>query len=423
MQHEVIVVGGGIGGLTTAALLAARGVDVCLFERQSQVGGCIADYEHLGYSFELTGGLYSGWGSAGTWSRIFSELPLAPPPITKLSPNYVVRLPGGCHVAVIDDRHTFEANLTAAFAECAGAAIQFFERLDRIRREGSAEVADPVASLLQDTSRSFRSFIDAQLQTFAQQSSADCPVLQAANALNIATGSLWSIDGGGQSLADCLASSLKKSGGRLRLDSPVLRLAYRSDGTPNGVDLLSGERVIATRAIVSNLTIWDTYGKLIGLSRTSRTIAAQLRKLSAWGAYLIFVGVDEVAAVEIPQRLLLVYEADGGAEYDPANQQLVLNLGPPDNARAPVGKRAMTVWAFTDAEAWFAFHEDATAHEERDQVELEKCWALLHAAIPALGNRAEVIETATPVTFYETTRRKFGMIGAPFPSSSLSSSP
>ena len=51
MTHDVVVVGGGIGGLTVAALLAARGVDVCLIERAWQTGGCAASFEIMDYRF------------------------------------------------------------------------------------------------------------------------------------------------------------------------------------------------------------------------------------------------------------------------------------------------------------------------------------------------------------------------------------
>src|SRR6185369_6307662 len=84
--------------------------------------------------------------------------------------------------------------------------------------------------------------------------------------VTLATDDLYSIVGGPAMVAERLAESIKQSGGNLRLNSPVLRLAYDETGSAIGIDLLSGERVIAKKAIVSNLTIWDTYGKLVGLN-------------------------------------------------------------------------------------------------------------------------------------------------------------
>ncbi|MEO7326971.1 MAG: FAD-dependent oxidoreductase, partial [Minicystis sp.] len=39
MSERVIIVGGGVGGLVAAALLAARGLEVTVLERASCVGG------------------------------------------------------------------------------------------------------------------------------------------------------------------------------------------------------------------------------------------------------------------------------------------------------------------------------------------------------------------------------------------------
>jgi len=117
MKCEVIVVGGGIGGLTVAALLAARGVDVALFERQSQVGGCVAKFEHLGQSFDPTFGLFAGWEAGGVWDRIFAQLPVAPAKVTKLSPNFVVRLPNGKDVTVSSNREALQQSVANSFPD------------------------------------------------------------------------------------------------------------------------------------------------------------------------------------------------------------------------------------------------------------------------------------------------------------------
>ena len=406
-NYEVVVVGGGIGGLTTAALLAHRGVSVCLLERQSRVGGCVANFEHLGFEFEPTYGLYRGFGPGEVFDRIFSEIGTPRPAVKRLSPAYVVRLPDGSEVPVSTEFNEFEQSLSTAFPECSDGTLSFYRSLAT-----PSEASTLVSSYSQNCSPRFRSFVDAQLQVFLQCSSDTCSVGCAAGILDPQRG-FWSVEGGAQRLADALAESIRQSGGTVRLNAPILRLAYGSDGNPIGVDLLNGEQVIATKAVVSNLTVWDTYGKLIGMRRTPRDVASVLRGLRSSGAYLLFLSMDQEAVARLPaKRILALTESPESGRHDPVNNQLFFSCNG-EHAVAPRGKVPVTVAALTDAEDWFSFHEDQSAHEEQDQRMLEAVWSRLHASMPELGDAVEVIETASPQTFYETTRRKFGMIGRP----------
>ena len=403
MNYEVIVVGGGIGGLTVAAVLAARGVNVCLLERQSQVGGCVATVEHAGYQFEPTFGLYTGWEPGGIFQRLSAELGVTKPRTELLSPAYVVRLPDGVNVPRPNSFEEFEDVLRTAFPECPDAAITFYRDLTKASAESET-------NHLEHCSPRFRTFIDVQLRTLAQCSIDECTYQFAAKVLDPQR-SFWRIEGGIQSLVDLLIESFRRSGGKLRLNAPALRLAYGSDGLPIGVDLLNGERVVSTRAIVSNLTIWDTYGKLIGPSRTPRQTSSNLKELRACGVYQMFLTLNSSVASTVSTVPLLIASGLTSAESPNAeNAQFVF--------RANSSASTAVVSAYTSPEDWFSFHEDLEVFETRDRAQLETLWTQVHGSMPELGDGIELIETANPQTFYEDLRRRFGMIGRPTTQSS-----
>lgn len=444
MSFEVVVVGGGIGGLTCAALLSARGASVCLVERAARAGGCAASFEHQGHEFETGAGLYACWEPGGLHARVFAELPVAAPEARETSPAYNVRLPGGADVRVGADAEEFYATLRASFPECAEAAVRFYrdasQLADALRRAARhtpalanasklqlmrlaaseprlaprilAARSDTAAKYLSDTSTRFRRFVDAQLQTLAQAPSDACSYLYAAAALTEPLRKMYALRGGAQALADVLVESIKQSGGTVRLDTTALRLAFDPRGRANGVTLLNGETIGATRAVVSSLTVWDTYGKLVGADRTPTHVRAQLKALRGRGAYQIYVSLEEEAARRLPsEKIIALDDWQEGRDFDADDALFVFGAAPAWDARAPVGRRAATVTAFNDAEQWFAFHSDETEHEAQDARALEALWSRLHAALPELGAGAEVFETATPRTFYERTRRRLGMVG------------
>jgi prolycopene isomerase len=439
MSYDVVVVGGGIGGLTVAAVLSARGVKTCLLERQSQVGGCIARVEISGLNFEPGMGVYPAWGPGQIHDRVFSELPVKVPKTQALDSAYIVRLPDRTDVRLSQDEPAFATEITKAFPECAAEAIAFYERTTQVAnawllaRSGTPDLQTagwakkirafaseaaarqqllrlknkPALECLPGTSSRFRSFIDTQLRALAQTPIEQCSYLAASIALNLPRQRLYSIGGGPAALAESLAESITRSGGAVRLNSPVLRLAYDSAGHATGVDLLSGETVIANQAIVSNMTVWDTYGKLIGLGRTPPDVKQKLARLQGAGAYVIYAAMEDAAAMRLPaERLLVATEWQPGGDESEISE-FTLCAAEPETATR---QRAVTLQTRTDVGEWFTFRTGEEDQEMRDQEMLGVFWGKIHHALPELGADIEVIETANPHTFYEQTRRKLGMV-------------
>ena len=52
-DYDVIVIGGGLGGLSSGALLARQGRRVLVLEQSGQVGGCCSTFEKDGFHFDV----------------------------------------------------------------------------------------------------------------------------------------------------------------------------------------------------------------------------------------------------------------------------------------------------------------------------------------------------------------------------------
>ncbi len=63
-KYDVIIIGGGLGGLTSAAILSKEGLKVCVLEQHSVIGGCLQSFKRNGRILD-TGMHYVGSLSEG----------------------------------------------------------------------------------------------------------------------------------------------------------------------------------------------------------------------------------------------------------------------------------------------------------------------------------------------------------------------
>lgn len=73
MKYDVIIVGGGIGGLTVGALLVKRGLRVLLLERGSKTGGYVVSFKRDGFTFDATGAFIGGCEEGGEFHKIIAQ--------------------------------------------------------------------------------------------------------------------------------------------------------------------------------------------------------------------------------------------------------------------------------------------------------------------------------------------------------------
>lgn len=113
MSKSVVVVGGGIGGIATAGLLARDGYNVTLVEAHARLGGRAGLWEKDGFRFDTGPSWYLMPEVFDHWYKLMGSSAEEHLKLTKLDPGYRVYFEpqGGKDAEVIDVRASREENL------------------------------------------------------------------------------------------------------------------------------------------------------------------------------------------------------------------------------------------------------------------------------------------------------------------------
>lgn len=450
-RHEpIVVIGAGVGGLTTAALLAQAGLDVTVLEAHVYSGGCAGTFFHKGYRFEAGATLAGGFYPGGPMDVVARAVGIEAWPAHPSEPSMAVHLPGGEIVTRFGDARRW-AEHARAFGDDAAAFWQWQEQTadalwDLALRapawppqtpvEGGMLIGDglkwlasdfpahlhprlladafrPVAAHLKHAPKALRLFVDAQLLIAAQTTSAHANALYGASALDLPRRGVVHLTGGIGAIAATLADAVRRHGGKVLYRQEVSRIIY-SAGRPVAVETKRGQRYPA-QTVIANLPPWNI-AQLTGEATPASLRGLEDASAQGWGAFMVYVGVDAKA---VPEEMVLHHQVIAHEPLGEGNS-VFLSLSPAwDHGRAPAGRRALTISTHTALEPWWRlFKHDPENYARRKANYTARMLRAAERALPGLRSAADLVLPGTPVTFQRFTRRVKGWVGG-FPQTSL----
>lgn len=447
---KVLVIGAGVGGLTTAALLAQAGLDVTVLEANTYPGGCAGTFYHQGYRFDAGATVAGGFQANGPHTKVGKQLKLTWR-VRPSEPAWVVHLPNrriamsrdnADVIAQFPQSQLFwdEQQATADLAWALAAEGLPWppttgRELYKLLRTSAPHIPKlmralplPFSTARQWMQRhnltrdpEFVRLIDAQLLISAQTTSEHANALYSATALDLVRQGTYSLEGGMGSIAETLAERLVSLGGQVLYRRQVCGIDMRGRRV-QGVYVRTGKRAsqrtfLPADFVVANLTP-GSLANLLGENDPSFLQRETRHSQPGWGAFVLYLGVD---SAKLPAHIADHHQivTDMSSSLGEGNS-LFVSLSPEwDASRAPAGHRAVTVTTHTDVAPWWhLLQTDPEAYERRKQDYTERLLRAIDRHLPGFRSSVSLVMPGTPVTYASYTGRHLGLVGG-FPQTSI----
>jgi phytoene dehydrogenase-like protein len=449
-RYEVVVVGGGIGGLTAAALLANKGLQVLVVEQHYIPGGCCTTLRRKDVSFDIGAALLYGFGEKGynPHRYVMNELEEE---IDMIRHDSIFRVNfDQRQVTFWLDFERYFQELVAAFPHEEKGLRALYRRLEKFYRAVivNKTPAPPSEIHWADAMKGFfraplgtmqlgmflfkntRSilekyisdpdvigFFNVLMATMFCCTTAELPVLLSSIIImDSHVGGAYYPVGSPQTLPNKLERALERKGGQVLYRHLVEEIIIEGR-TAKGVRLDDGT-VIRADHVVSDATVWNLYGNLIKPEhiKPERIKWAQ-SFVPTFSVLMLYIGVDKEAIPE-DTRPIEFYVADWHNLDSPNMILYIPSLDDP--SICPPDAHSMTL-AFASGSSMEGrewprpgdpSYQSEGYYEDKKKA-AEKALDHLEVHFPNLRKHIRVLEVGTPATVERFTLRKKGCVGGP----------